>query len=81
MKALVLVALLLAGSACAFAQDAIPQAKTADKAAAEAGNKAADKIIKPSNAAPLRLDASFHLGRREVRRLQGRASGLSRPRT
>jgi hypothetical protein len=57
VKALVLVASLLAGSACAFAQDAIPQAKTADKAAAEAGNKAADKIIKPGNAAPLRLTA------------------------
>jgi hypothetical protein len=55
VKAFVLVALLLAGSGCAFAQDAVPQAKTA-KTAADSGSKAADKTAKASSAGPLRLN-------------------------
>jgi hypothetical protein len=52
VKAFIVVALLLAGSACVFAQDAAPQAKL-DKPA----DRSLDKAAKPGSASPLRLNA------------------------
>ncbi len=53
VKAFVVVALVIAGSACAFAQDAAPQAKIVDKPV----DRSLDKSAKPGSAPPMRLNA------------------------
>jgi hypothetical protein len=53
VKAFVVVALVIAGNACAFAQDAAPQAKIVDKPV----DRSLDKSAKPGSAPPTRLNA------------------------